>query len=134
MSKRLTANDFPKEVLTLFDRYVHGIIDRRAFLDGAAKFAVAGMSAMAILRSLSPRYAQAQQVASKSRDREKAATESERRYKDQVDLKVAGIETESAVRQLPHTDSEQSEQEHRSHDLPVSSRDQEEPSRIDLKA
>ena len=63
MSKRLTANDFPKEVLTLFDRYVHGIIDRRAFLDGAAKFAVAGMSAMAILRSLSPRYAQAQQVA-----------------------------------------------------------------------
>ena len=55
MSKRLTANDFPKEVLTLFDRYVHGIIDRRAFLDGAAKFAVAGMSAMAILRSLSPR-------------------------------------------------------------------------------
>ena len=32
---RLKASDFPREVLTLFDRYVHGMIDRRAFLDGA---------------------------------------------------------------------------------------------------
>ena len=63
MSKRPTANDFPKEVLTLFDRYVHGIIDRRGFLEGATKFAVGGMTAMGILDSLSPRYAQAQQVA-----------------------------------------------------------------------
>ena len=78
--------------------------------------------------------AQAQQVASKSRDREKAATEAGKRYKDQVDLKVAGVETESAVRPLPHTESEQSEQEHRSHDLPVAARDQEEAPRIDLKA
>ncbi len=61
--KRLTANDFPKEVLSLFDRYVHGIIDRRAFLEGAGKFAFGSMTALAMLRSLSPRYAQAQQVA-----------------------------------------------------------------------
>ena len=61
--RRITANDFPKEVLTLFDRYVHGIIDRRAFLAGAGKFAVGSMTALAMLDGLSPRYAQAQQVA-----------------------------------------------------------------------
>lgn len=78
--------------------------------------------------------AQAQQVASKSRDREKAATETKQRYKDQVDLKVAGVETDSAVRPIPHTESEQSEQEHRSHNLPVNLKDQEESPRIDLQA
>ena len=62
-SSRPTADDFPKGVLTLFDRYVHGIIDRRAFLEGAGKFAFGSMTAMAMLNSLSPRYAQAQQVA-----------------------------------------------------------------------
>ncbi len=61
--RRITANDFPKAVLTLFDRYVHGIIDRRAFLAGAGKFAVGSMTALAMLDGLSPRYAQAQQVA-----------------------------------------------------------------------
>jgi len=61
--QRMKASDFPKEVLTLFDRYVHGMIDRRAFLDGAAKFAVGGMSAAAFLEALSPRYAWARQVA-----------------------------------------------------------------------
>ena len=33
---RKTAADFDPEVLILFDAYVHGIIDRRAFLDRAA--------------------------------------------------------------------------------------------------
>ena len=59
---RMKADDFPKEVLTLFDRYVHGMIDRRAFLDGAAKFAVGGMGAAAFLEALSPQYAWAAQV------------------------------------------------------------------------
>jgi carboxymethylenebutenolidase len=54
---RLTAADFPKEVLTLFDRYVHGLIDRRSFMDGASKFAVAGMTAEAMLEALRPNYA-----------------------------------------------------------------------------
>jgi carboxymethylenebutenolidase len=53
---RLTASDFPKEVLTLFDRYVHGLIDRRAFVEGASKFTVAGMTADAILDALRPNY------------------------------------------------------------------------------
>ena len=58
--ERMKASDFPQEVLTLFDKYVHGMIDRRAFLDGAAKFAVGGMTAAAILDSLRPHYAWAQ--------------------------------------------------------------------------
>ncbi len=61
--KRMKATDFPKEVLTLFDRYVHGMIDRRAFLDGASKFALGGMTAAGMLSALSPNYAHAQQVA-----------------------------------------------------------------------
>ena len=56
------ASDFPREILALFDRYVHGQIDRRGFLDGAGKFAVGGLTAVAILDILSPKYAEAQQV------------------------------------------------------------------------
>jgi carboxymethylenebutenolidase len=51
------------EVLKLFDGYVHGAISRRQFLDRAAAFAVAGVSAAAMLASLSPDYALAQQIA-----------------------------------------------------------------------
>jgi carboxymethylenebutenolidase len=60
--QRLTANDFHPEILKLFDRYVHGMIDRRGFLDGGRKFAVGGMTAAAILQALSPNYAWAEQV------------------------------------------------------------------------
>ncbi|NLD56197.1 MAG: dienelactone hydrolase family protein [Burkholderiaceae bacterium] len=56
------ASDFHPEVLGLFDKYVHGMIDRRGFLAGAGKFAVGGMSAAALLEALSPRFAQAQKV------------------------------------------------------------------------
>jgi carboxymethylenebutenolidase len=59
---RKKASDFPQELLNLFDRYVHGDIDRRAFLDGAQKFAVGGLTATAIWESLRPNYAWAQQV------------------------------------------------------------------------
>ena len=60
---RLTAADFAPEVMRLFDQYVHGGIDRRAFLDRAARYAVGGVSAAALLEALSPKFAQAQQVA-----------------------------------------------------------------------
>lgn len=56
------AEDFPPEVLRLFDRYVHGDISRREFLVGAGRYATAGISAAALLDALSPRFAQAQQV------------------------------------------------------------------------
>jgi carboxymethylenebutenolidase len=60
---RLKANDFPQEVLTLFDRYVHGGINRRTFLEQAKKYAVGGFTAAAMLESLRPNFAFAQQVA-----------------------------------------------------------------------
>lgn len=61
--ERKKASDFPPEVLKLFDGYVHGTISRRDFLDRAAKFAVGGFTAVAMLESLRPNYAWAQQVA-----------------------------------------------------------------------
>jgi len=61
--ERKRADEFPPEVLKLFDRYVHGFIDRRAFLSEAGKFAFAGMTAAGMLEALSPRYAWARQVA-----------------------------------------------------------------------
>ena len=61
--ERKKASDFPPEVLKLFDGYVHGMIGRRDFLDRAAKFAVGGFTAAAMLESLRPNYAFAQQVA-----------------------------------------------------------------------
>ncbi len=59
---RKTAKDYPQELLNLFDRYVHGDIERREFLDGAKKYATAGVTATAIWESLRPNYAWAQQV------------------------------------------------------------------------
>ncbi len=57
------ATDFDQNLLNLFDQYVHGFITRREFLDGASKFAVGGLTAAAILESLNPQYALAQQIA-----------------------------------------------------------------------
>ena len=59
---RKKASDFPQELLNLFDVYVHGGMSRRAFLDGAQKFAVGGASAGALLEMLKPNYAWAIQV------------------------------------------------------------------------
>ena len=59
---RKKASDYPQELLNLFDRYVHGDISRRDFLDGAKKFAVGGLTAAAIWESLRPNYAWAEQV------------------------------------------------------------------------
>lgn len=60
---RLTSQDFAPEVLRLFDQYVHGVIDRRGFLQGAGKHATAAVSAEALLALLAPNFANAQQVA-----------------------------------------------------------------------
>jgi carboxymethylenebutenolidase len=60
--ERKKASDYPQELLDLFHQYVHGDIDRRAFLEGAGKFAVGGLTAAAIFESLKPNYAWAQQV------------------------------------------------------------------------
>jgi carboxymethylenebutenolidase len=61
--ERKKASDFDPQLLSLFHKYVHGGISRREFLDGAAKFAVGGLTATALWDMLRPNYALAQQVA-----------------------------------------------------------------------
>lgn len=60
--ERKKASDFPQELLNLFDLYVHGDIDRRAFLDGAKRFATGSVTAAALFESLRPNYAWAEQI------------------------------------------------------------------------
>jgi len=60
--ERKKASDYPQELLNLFDVYVHGGMDRRAFLEKAQKFATGGVTALALWESLRPNYAWAQQV------------------------------------------------------------------------
>ncbi len=60
--ERKKAGDYPQELLNLFDKYVHGEMERRDFIESAKKFAVGGLTATAIWESLRPNYAWAQQV------------------------------------------------------------------------
>jgi carboxymethylenebutenolidase len=62
MPPRLTAQDFDPDLLILFDAYVHGDVDRRAFLDQARRYAKAGLTAAGLLAALSPDFAAGQQV------------------------------------------------------------------------
>lgn len=59
---RMTAKDFPQELLELYDFYAHGRISKREFLDRAGRFAVGSVTALALLNMLSPDYALAEQV------------------------------------------------------------------------
>ena len=60
---RKTAADFHPEVLSLFNQYVHGQLDRRGFLDRAGRYAAAaGTTAAGLLTALSPQFAAAQKV------------------------------------------------------------------------
>src|SRR3984957_9150899 len=52
----------PAEAVDLYTRFIHGEIDRRAFLSGVERFAVAGLTATAIVEALMPNYALGQQV------------------------------------------------------------------------
>ena len=60
--ERKTAHDFDQDLLVLFDAYVHGVIDRRSFLDQASRYAVGGVTAAMLLDQLSPKFAEAQVV------------------------------------------------------------------------
>jgi carboxymethylenebutenolidase len=60
--ERKHASDYPQELLDLFHEYQHGEITRRDFLDRAKKFAVGGVTVMALYEGLKPNYAWAQQV------------------------------------------------------------------------
>src|SRR5687767_6046574 len=60
--ERKTAHDFDQDLLILFDAYVHGALDRRGFLDKAARYAVGGVTAAMLLDQLSPKFVEAQVV------------------------------------------------------------------------
>ncbi|ODN72388.1 YghX family hydrolase [Methylobrevis pamukkalensis] len=60
---RMKASDFPQELLEIYDGYAHGLISKREFLERAGKFAVGGVTALALLDMLKPTYALAMQVA-----------------------------------------------------------------------
>src|SRR5437762_13553893 len=60
--ERKEASDFDPQLLGLFHRYVHGAINRREFLDGAAKFAVGGLRATGLWVMLRPNDALSLQV------------------------------------------------------------------------
>ena len=51
---RLTAKDFPPELLELYDYYAHGKISKREFISMAAKLAVGGMTGATLLGMMSP--------------------------------------------------------------------------------
>ena len=59
---RLTAKDFPQALLDYYDYYAHGKISKREFLNLAAKYAVGGVTALALFNMLKPNYALAEQV------------------------------------------------------------------------
>ncbi|HBI10465.1 MAG TPA: dienelactone hydrolase [Franconibacter pulveris] len=59
---RLTAKDFTQQLLDYYDYYAHGKITKREFLQLATKYAVGGMTALALFDLLKPNYALAQQV------------------------------------------------------------------------
>jgi carboxymethylenebutenolidase len=61
--ERKQASDFDPEVLGLFDQYVHGLIDRRGFLERASRLALGGLTATMLLDALNPHFAEAQQIA-----------------------------------------------------------------------
>lgn len=54
--------NYDPRILKLFDGYVHGTLSRREFLDRVAAFTAGSVAAGAILASLAPDYALAQQV------------------------------------------------------------------------
>src|SRR5258708_31628451 len=57
-----TKAKVPSEAIELYNLFIHGVISRRAFLDGLQRFAVAGATAATVMASLMPDYARARQV------------------------------------------------------------------------
>ena len=66
-----TRPKMPSEAIELYNLFIHGVISRRAFMDGIQRFAIGGLTATAVIAALMPDYAMGQQV-SKTDDRIKA--------------------------------------------------------------
>src|SRR5580692_2817834 len=69
-----TRPKLPTEAVELYNKFIHGGMSRRAFMDGIQRLAVAGLAASTIVEALMPNYARGQQV-SKTDDRIKASYE-----------------------------------------------------------
>jgi carboxymethylenebutenolidase len=69
-----TKPKLPSEAVELYNLFIHGVISRRAFMDGVQRFAIGGLTAAALIEALMPNYAKGQQV-SKTDDRIKASYE-----------------------------------------------------------
>lgn len=59
---RKKASEFRQEVLDLYDDYAHGRLSRRDYVRKLGAFAVGGLTVEALLSSLSPNYAWAEEV------------------------------------------------------------------------
>jgi carboxymethylenebutenolidase len=68
------SRKIPIEAVDLYSQFIHGEIDRRAFLQGVERFAVGGLTTAAIVEALMPNYALGQQI-SKTDERIKASYE-----------------------------------------------------------
>ncbi len=64
----------PSEAIEVYNLFIHGVISRRAFMDGIQKLTIAGLTTAALVDALMPDYASAQQVA-KNDDRLKTSYE-----------------------------------------------------------
>src|ERR1700687_1177879 len=69
-----TRSKLPTEAIQLYNLFIHGEISRRAFMNGVQRFAVGGLTAVAIIEALMPNHAAGQQ-ASKTDDRIKCSYE-----------------------------------------------------------
>src|SRR6201996_850401 len=69
-----TKTKLPIEAVQLYNRFIHGEMSRRDFLDGVQRLAVAGLAASTIVEALMPNYALGQQV-SRTDDRIRATYE-----------------------------------------------------------
>ncbi|QDU82288.1 Carboxymethylenebutenolidase [Polystyrenella longa] len=61
-TERKKATDFNQEVLDIYDDYAHGRMNRRDYIKSLGVFAVGGMTVEALMSSLQPNYAWAEQV------------------------------------------------------------------------
>src|SRR5579872_3707145 len=69
-----TKPQVPSEAVELYNLFIHGVISRRAFMEGVQKFAVGGLAVATLIEALMPNYAVGQQV-SKTDDRIKSSYE-----------------------------------------------------------
>ena len=60
--ERKQAAQFDQKILNLYDDFAHGRLDRREYLKQLSAFAVGGLTVEALVASLSPNYAWAEQV------------------------------------------------------------------------